>query len=141
MGGTQEQVISLDGHQNAGPDGDADYHCPMTAALHILWPVALRSIGAMQRHKVLVRSQCRRCGALMRVDLDDMVARHGSSGSLIDVQERCRMVACDGAAFYLASPGYGGPWRTLLGDPGLAEGLANGVAPVTAETLLGPTAR
>lgn len=77
----------------------------------------------------------------MRVDLDDMVARHGSGGSLIDMQERCRMVACDGAAFYLAAPGYGGPWRTLLGDPGLAEGLANGVAPVTAETLRGTTTR
>jgi len=53
----------------------------------------------MQRLQIQVRTQCRRCGALMRADLDELVARYGGSASLVDRQERCRMVACDGAAF------------------------------------------
>src|SRR3546814_9693410 len=64
------------------------------------------SVGGMQRLQILVRTQCRRCGALMRADLDELVARYGGSASLIDRQERCRMVACDGATFYLAAQRY-----------------------------------
>src|SRR3546814_12120633 len=59
----------------------------------------------------------------MRADLDELVARYGGSASLIDCQERCRMVACDGATFYLAARRYGGPWRILLDDAALREGL------------------
>ncbi|OYY73892.1 MAG: hypothetical protein B7Y43_19905 [Sphingomonas sp. 28-62-20] len=108
----------------------------MTAALHTLWPIWMRTVGAMQRRNILIRSQCRRCGALMRVDPVDPVARHGAGWSLIDAQERCRMVACDGAVFYLASRTYGAPWRVLLGDEALKETLAGGPAPVTAEALV-----
>lgn len=89
----------------------------------------------MKMSNILVRSQCRRCGALMRVDLADLIARHGAGGSLIDAQERCRMVACDGAAFYLAARTYGAPWRMLLESAALQEGIADGPAPVTAQTL------
>src|SRR3546814_18418445 len=77
----------------------------------------------MQRLQILVRTQCRRCGALMRADLDELVARYGGSASLIDRPERCRMVACDGATFYLAAQRYGGPWRVLLADAALLAGL------------------
>src|SRR3546814_18045810 len=76
----------------------------------------------MQRLQILVRTQCRRCGALMRADLDELVARYGGSASLIDRQERCRMVAWDGATFYLAAQRYGGPWRVLLEHAALREG-------------------
>ena len=72
----------------------------------------------------------------MRVDPVDLVARHGAGWSLIDAQERCRMVACDGAVSYLASRTYGAPWRVLLGDEALKETLAEGPAPVTAEALV-----
>lgn len=48
------------------------------------------------------------------------------------------MVACDGAAFYLASRTYGAPWRVLLGDEALKDTLAEGPAPVTAEALVRP---
>lgn len=106
----------------------------MTAALHTLWPLAMRSVGAMARRNMLVRSQCRQCGALMRVDLADLVARHGEGWSLIDAQERCRMVACNGAAFYLASRTYGAPWRQLIENVQLLDGIADGPAPMTAET-------
>lgn len=46
------------------------------------------------------------------------------------------MVACDGAAFYLAARTYGAPWRVLLEEAGLRETLADAPAPVTAETFL-----
>jgi len=105
----------------------------MTAALHFLWPTWTRTVGAMNARNILVRSQCRRCGALMRVDLADMVARHGAGWSLIDVQERCRMVACEGAAFYLAARTYGAPWRMLVESAEVREGMKKGPAPVTAQ--------
>lgn len=85
---------------------------------------------------MLVRSQCRRCGALMRVELADLVARHGEGWSLIDAQERCRMVACDGAAFYLAAATYGAPWRVLLEDERLRATLVDAPPPITAQVLV-----
>ncbi|WP_336975146.1 hypothetical protein [Sphingobium aromaticiconvertens] len=94
-----------------------------TARIIALWPRWTSSVDAMQRLQIQVRTQCRRCGALMRADLDELVARYGGNASLIDRQERCRMVACDGATFYLASRRYGGPWRVLLDDAALREGL------------------
>lgn len=89
-----------------------------------LWPRWTLTVGDMLKARVLVRTQCRRCGALMRVDLDEVAAHRGRSWSLIDCQERCRMVSCDGAAFYVAARGYGASWRTLLADRGVAEGIA-----------------
>lgn len=94
-----------------------------TARIIALWPRWTSSVDAMQRLQIQVRTQCRRCGALMRADLDELVARYGGNASLIDRQERCRMVACDGATFYLAARRYGGPWRVLLDDAALREGL------------------
>lgn len=108
----------------------------MTAALHTLWPNWTKTVGVMARRNILIRSQCRRCGALMRVDPADLVARYGAGWSLIDTQERCRMVACDGAAFYLAARTYGAPWHVLLEEAALRETLGDGPAPVTAETLI-----
>ena len=108
----------------------------MTAAFNTLWPLDLRTVGAMARRNMLVRSQCRRCGALMRVEVADLVARHGEGWSVIDRQERFRMVACDGAAFYLAARTYGAPWRILLEDEGLRETLADAPTPVTARMLV-----
>ena len=95
-----------------------------TARIIALWPRWTLSVGAMQRLQIQVRTQCRRCGALMRADLDDLVARYGGNASLIDRQERCRMVACDGATFYLAARRYGGPWRILIDDVALRDGLS-----------------
>ncbi|WP_323810659.1 hypothetical protein [Sphingobium baderi] len=94
-----------------------------TARIIALWPRWTSSVGAMQQLQIQVRTQCRRCGALMRADLDELVARYGGSASLIDRQERCRMVACDGATFYLAARRYDGPWRILLDDAALRDGL------------------
>lgn len=95
-----------------------------TARIIALWPRWTSSVGAMQRVQIQVRTQCRRCGALMRADLDELVARYGGNASLIDRQERCRMVACDGATFYLAARRYGGPWRILVDDAALRDGLS-----------------
>ena len=79
----------------------------------------MESAGAMLRMNALVRTRCCRCETLLRVDLSDVVARHGPGFSLIDRLERCRVVGCDGSAFYLSSRTYGGEWTKLLRDPEL----------------------
>lgn len=84
-----------------------------------LWPRWMESAGAMLRMNALVRSRCSLCGTLLRVELADVVARHGPSSSLIDRLERCRMVGCSGSTFYLASRTYGREWTALLREPAL----------------------
>lgn len=84
-----------------------------------LWPRWMESAGSMLHMNAQVRTRCTVCGALMRADLHDIVARHGPGYSLIDKLERCRMVECHGSTFYLASRTYGREWRTLLRDPEL----------------------
>src|SRR3546814_18151187 len=58
------------------------------------WPDWMRTAGALLRSNSLVRSHCRVCGALLRIDLASLVARHGADWNLIDRRERCTM--CDG---------------------------------------------
>lgn len=113
----------------------------MTATLFTLWPIWLRTIGVIHRRGILMRSQCRRCGALMRVDPADLIARHGPAWSPIDAQERCRMVACEGAAFYLAARAYGGQWRILIDDSANRDLIEAGPSPVTAGDLRRAAAR
>lgn len=84
-----------------------------------LWPRWMDSVGTMFRMNALVRSRCAKCGTLLRVELVDVVARHGPGYSLVDKLERCRMVGCVGSTFYLASRTYGRDWTTLLRDPDL----------------------
>ncbi|WP_242187629.1 hypothetical protein [Sphingomonas sp. CARO-RG-8B-R24-01] len=86
-----------------------------------LWPRWMNSAGDMLRMKALVRTRCCKCGTLMRAELEDIVARHGSDYSLVDKLERCRMVECEGSTFYLASRTYGRDWVTLLRDPRLMK--------------------
>lgn len=94
----------------------------MTAAEIVpLWPRWMENAGEMLRMNVLVRSRCSQCGTLMRVDMADVVARHGPGYSLIDKLERCRMVECIGSTFYLATRTYGGQWTTLLRDSRLVS--------------------
>ena len=96
---------------------------PMQDAANIvtLWPRWMESAGEMLRMNALVRTRCSGCGTLMRVDLHDIVARHGPGYSLVDKLERCRMVECEGSTFYLASRTYGREWVTLLRDPRLMK--------------------
>lgn len=84
-----------------------------------LWPRWMDSAGTMLRMHAQVRSRCSKCGTLLRVELEDVVARHGPGYSLVDKLERCRMVGCIGSTFYLASRTYGREWMTLLRDPAL----------------------
>ena len=96
-----------------------------SATLFRLAPAWTASLQAMRLRQILVRSQCRRCGALMREDVDALIGLHGAGASLIDRQARCRMVGCDGAAYYLAARGHDRPWHILLHDERLRAGLAN----------------
>lgn len=89
-----------------------------------LWPRWMDSAGAMLRVKALVRARCAQCGTLLRVELEDVVARHGPGFSLVDRLDRCRMVGCMGSTFYLVSRTYGREWTTLLRDPGLLASFA-----------------
>lgn len=82
-----------------------------------LWPRWMDSVGAMLGMNGLVRTHCAQCGALLRVELEDIVARYGPGYSLVDRLERCRMVGCHGATIYRASRTYGREWTTLLRDP------------------------
>lgn len=92
-----------------------------SADIVALWPRWMENVGTMLRMKALVRSRCCQCGTLMRVEMEDVVARHGASYSLVDKLERCRMVECYGSTFYLASRTYGGQWTTLLREHRLLE--------------------
>jgi hypothetical protein len=94
-----------------------------------LWPRWMESAGAMWRMNALVRTRCSQCGTLMRVDLEEIVARHGPGHGLIDRLERCRMVECIGATVYLTARTYGGQWTTLLRDPALLAAFET-MAPV-----------
>ncbi len=67
----------------------------------------------------LVRTRCTQCGTLLRVELEDIVARFGPEHSLVDRLDRCRMVGCVGTTFYLVSRSYGRAWTRLLRDPAL----------------------
>lgn len=89
-----------------------------------LWPRWMDGVGEMRRMNALVRSRCAACGTLLRVDLDDVVARHGPGYSLVDRLERCRMVGCAGSTFFLASRTYGQTWTTLLRDRALRQTFA-----------------
>ena len=84
-----------------------------------LWPRWMDSAGTMLRVNALARSRCSKCGTLLRVELEDVVARHGPGYLLVDKLERCRMVGCIGSTFYLASRTYGREWTMLLRDPAL----------------------
>jgi hypothetical protein len=95
------------------------------AAIIAFMPAWAATLGAMRRHHVQLRSCCRRCGALTREELDTLICIHGEQTSLIDRQRRCRMVGCDGAAYYLASRGYDGRWHELLASDALRSGLGD----------------
>ena len=86
-----------------------------------LWPRWTDSAGSMLGMNALVRSRCVKCGTLLRVELEDIVARHGVGYSLVDRLERCRMVGCIGTTFFLASRTYGREWMTLLRDPAIVR--------------------
>ena len=99
-----------------------------------LWPRWMDSAGAMLGMNALVRCRCAKCGTLLRVELADIVARHGPGYSLIDKLERCRMVGCAGTTVFLASRTYGREWTILLRDPALVASFET-LAP--ARTALG----
>lgn len=90
-----------------------------------LWPRWMTSAGAMLQIGALVRSRCVQCAALLRVELEDVVARHGPDHDLFDRLERCRAVGCIGSTYYLAARTYGGDWRVMLRDPAMRAKLCD----------------
>lgn len=79
----------------------------------------------MLRLNAKLRSRCCACGTLMRVDLGEMVARHGPGHGLIDRLDRCRMVGCAGSVFYLAARAHGQDWTMLVRDADLLARFAD----------------
>lgn len=72
------------------------------------------TIGSLFAMNALARSRCQSCGALMRVDLEEMVALRGGATTLFDRFDRCRMVACGGTVFYMVSRAIGRDWTVML---------------------------
>ncbi len=89
------------------------------AEIIALWPRWMDSAGTMLRMNAQVRTRCSKCGTLLRVELEDIVARHGPGYSLVDKLERCRVVGCIGSTFYAVARTYGRNWTALLREPGL----------------------
>lgn len=96
---------------------------------HVLpfWPVWARTLDAMVRRLARARSRCRRCGTLLRVDLDALRDRLGGSASLIDLSDACTVVGCNGTVYYLAAPATGTTYHVLIDSPALLEGVADPV--------------
>jgi hypothetical protein len=95
---------------------DANSVQPMThpEQIHTIAPRWMNTIGSMFAMNALARTRFQSCGALMRVDLGEMVAAKGGATTLFDRFERCRMVACGGSAFYLVSRAIGREWTVML---------------------------
>lgn len=106
------------------------------ALIERLFPRWTASLGAMLAGKVLVRSQCRRCGIQQRVDVEALVLKLGGGSSLIDRRDVCSVVACHGQVFYLASRTYGRQWLQLVSRDDLLEELKDAAPAENAQTML-----
>lgn len=73
----------------------------------------MSTAGALHNTHALVRSVCSTCGEEFREETIDLVARYGSTGSIINRRERCRLVSCDGSVTFKAARTYGQPFIAL----------------------------
>lgn len=92
------------------------------------WPVWTRTLDAMIRGLTSVRSRCRHCGSLLRLNLGTLRARLGGFASLIDRTGPCPVVGCTGTVYYLGAPATGAAYHVLIGDLALFHGVADPTA-------------
>ncbi|MCW2393518.1 hypothetical protein [Sphingobium sp. B11D3A] len=106
-----------------------------------IFPRWAQTLGALHHSNGLARSQCRRCGVQLRVDLEALALKHGPMASLIDRSDRCSMVACHGSVFYLASRSYGRQWLRLVSREDLLRDLERAAPACNAQSLDLPRTR
>lgn len=101
-----------------------------------IFPNWSRTLGAMARRPLHVRSRCVGCGIQLRVDAAVLCAVHGPSAMLIDRIDRCAVVGCDGAIYYEVSLPFRQSWIRLVSKPALIELIeTEAAAPVTAPLI------
>jgi hypothetical protein len=81
-----------------------------------LIPRWMRSIGSIFSSNAQLRSECMKCGTVLREDPAALSARHGLGTNFIGRRERCRVVGCSGVVRFWAARTYGQAWTALEGD-------------------------
>ncbi len=104
-----------------------------------IWPVQLRSVGAMIDAGVVVRVGCARCSTIFDVDLKAIERARGRDASLINASPICKVTRCRGQSFFLASLGMDRPVQTLI-EPDVNPLGLDGTLARDLEPPGGPTA-
>lgn len=89
------------------------------------WPAWTRTLDAMIRNLVRVRSRCRQCRTLLHVDPVALRGRFGGAASLINRSDACPVVSCSGTVYYLGAAATGAAYHVLIDTPALLEEVAD----------------
>lgn len=95
-------------------------------------------MGRAGARQCLVRSQCRSCGIQHRIDAAVQALRFGASASPVDRLDRCAVVGCQGAAFYMVVRTYGRQWIVMVSGDDPRVSIAPAASAVSLD-LLDPT--
>lgn len=68
-----------------------------------IWPVWVRSLGAMAEAGAIVRFACPRCERVYDVDLDALISLRGRAWSLVDRRARCKASRCRASGCFVAA--------------------------------------
>lgn len=113
----------------------ARYLAGMSATIDRIFPRWAQTLGELHHANALVRSQCRRCGVQLRVDVEALMLKEGQAASLMDRSDRCGLVACHGSVFYLAARMVGRKFVTLVSREDLLRGLDEAAPARNAQSL------
>lgn len=103
----------------------------MAEVIDLFVPKWAATLSALNGSHSLLRSQCRCCGIQQRADIPFLIPRWGAMASPAEIRERCTIVACHGAVFYLAARTYGRQWIVLAAR----DDVARSAPPANALTL------
>jgi hypothetical protein len=68
-----------------------------------IWPVWVRSLGAMWEAGAIVRFACPRCERVYDVDLEALISLRGRTWSLVDRRARCKASKCRASGAFVAA--------------------------------------
>lgn len=95
-------------------------------------------MGRAGARQCLVRSKCRSRGIRHRIDAAVQALRFGASASPVDRLDRCAVVGCQGAAFYMVVRTYGRQWIVMVSGDDPRVSIAPAASAVSLD-LLDPT--
>ncbi len=81
-------------------------------------PSYVQSVSAMRDEGIKVAAVYERCREWFKMDLDTIIAVRGPGYSLVDQRGPCRILDCDGSAFFLWSTSKSTPFRPLRTEAG-----------------------